>query len=420
MPRRKWDVGPILDPAPAHPRNTSRAQNKHNCCVIHSLPASPRRSLLVAALSLLLANGAGAQSESQLTSEQIDRVGALAGNAADAKEDGKPNFVALPIPLSDPAIGTGLTLVGAALYNPNHSVRPWVTGAGAMFTDNGSRAFGAAQQASFWQDKLRLVGFVGRADLNLRFYGIGAAAGDRQISIPIGEDGRLVLLQGLYGVTPDLFVGLRWLDLRLKTTVDPQELNNELGINLPPLEFDHRTTTLGPALDYDTRDNQFMPSQGSYGTLRIGFASPNFGSDVSYRNLRASFAHYWSVSPQVIVAGRISTCAVDGNVPFTELCLYGTSNDLRGYTGGQYRDKAMYAAQAEARWRFAERFGAVFFAGTGAVARTYSDLWSVRQLPAAGFGIRWLASTKYKVNVSVDMAFARNDQAVYFYLGEAF
>ena len=386
----------------------------------HSLPAPSRRCLLVAALSLLLANGAGAQSESQVTSEQIERAGNLAGNSADAKEEGKPSFVALPIPLSDPTVGTGITLIGAMLYNPNHSVRPWVTGAGAMFTNNGSRAFGAAQQASLWQDKLRIIAFAGRADLNLRFYGIGAAAGDRQISVPVGEDGRFTLLQALYGVTPELFVGLRLQDLRLKTTVDLQDVNNALGTNLSPLELDHRTTTIGPALDYDTRDNQFLPSQGTYATLRVGFSSPAFGSDVSYRNLRATFAHYWTVQPHLIVAGRVSTCAVDGTVPFTELCLYGISNDLRGYTGGQYRDKAMYAAQAEARWRFAERFGAVFFGGTGAVARTFSDLWSVRQLPSAGLGIRWLASTTYKVNVSADLAFTPNDRAAYFYIGEAF
>jgi len=54
------------------------------------------------------------------------------------------------------------------------------------------------------------------------------------------------------------------------------------------------------------------------------------------------------------------------------------------------------------------------------VANKFSDLWGVRQLPSSGVGLRWLASTSYKVNVSVDVAFTRNDQAVYFYIGEAF
>jgi outer membrane translocation and assembly module TamA len=229
-----------------------------------------------------------------------------------------------------------------------------------------------------------------------------------------------VLLQGLYGVTEHMFVGVRFQDLRIKTVMDLSEVGSALGLALAPLELDHRTTSLGPALDYDTRDNQFAPSGGDYATLRIGFASPRLGSDVSYRNLHATWSRYWGVNADLVVAGRLSACAVDGNVPFTELCLYGTSSDLRGYTGGQYRDRNLYAAQAEARWRFAPRWGAVFFAGTGAVAPTFAELFSVRQLPAAGAGIRWLASAQYKVNVRLDVAVGRDGHAVYFSLGEAF
>jgi outer membrane protein assembly factor BamA len=306
------------------------------------------------------------------------------------------------------------------LYNPNRSERPWVSGLAAMATSNGSRAFGFGQQANLWQDRLRLIGAIGRADLNLHFFGIGSQAGARDVSVPLEEDGEFLLLQGLYGVTKNLFIGLRHLDLRLETTVNPQQLSDVLHMELPALQLNYRSTSLGPALDYDTRDNQFLPTQGSYGTLRIGFSSPSLGSDFSFRSLRATFAHYWGVEPDLVVAGRLSACSVDGEVPFNQLCLYGTSNDLRGYTGGQYRDRDLYAAQVEARWRFADRLGAVLFGGTGAVADTFAQLLSTRQLPSAGVGIRWLASTAYKVNVSADVAFTRGDRAVYFYIGEAF
>jgi len=57
-----------------------------------------------------------------------------------------------------------------------------------------------------------------------------------------------------------------------------------------------------------------------------------------------------------VVAGRVATCVVGGNVPFSDLCMYGRNNDLRGYTTGQYRDKAMLAAQAEVRWSLAHRW----------------------------------------------------------------
>jgi hypothetical protein len=376
---------------------------------------------LAVALLLAAANCA-AQSLTEQTNEGFATATNNAAHVTDKapRESGKPSFVVLPIPLSNPTVGTGVTLVGAALYDPNHSVRPWVTGVGAMATTNGSHALGAAQQASFMDDRLRVVGVFGRADLKLKFYGIGSSAGARQVAVPTEDRGTFTLLQGLYGVTNHLFLGVRFQDLRIKTSLDLSEVGAALGLTLQSLELDHRTTSIGPAIDFDTRDNQFAPSEGDYATLRIGFATPKLGSDVSYRNLRATWAHYFGLTPELVLAARGSACAVDGRVPFTELCLYGTSNDLRGYTGGQYRDRDMYAVQMEARWRFAPRWGAVLFAGTGAVAATFGELFSSHQLPAAGAGIRWLASTQYKVNVSTDVAFGRDSRAVYFSIGEAF
>ncbi|HEY6355572.1 MAG TPA: BamA/TamA family outer membrane protein [Burkholderiaceae bacterium] len=365
---------------------------------------------------------AAAENIPQQTNEELSKAGPKAGDALGKKPepDGSPSFVFLPIPRSDPTMGTGVTLVGAVLYNPNDSPHPWVTGVGALATNNGSRALGAGQQASFLEDSVRLLAGFGKADLNLRFYGIGEAAASRQIFVPINEDGRFVLVQGLYGVTKELFVGLRYIDLRVTTTIDTNEVSNRFGLNLPPIELDHRTSMLGPAVEYDSRDNQFEPTQGIYGTMQLMFATPKLGGDVSYRSLRSTYAQYWPVLPDVVFAGQLSLCALDGNVPFTELCLYGTGNDLRGYTGGQYRDRTMYTAQGEARWQFAERWGAVLFAGTGAVANRFSDLLSVTQLPAAGVGLRWLASKQYKVNISVDVAAGRDGSAVYLYIGEAF
>ncbi len=54
------------------------------------------------------------------------------------------------------------------------------------------------------------------------------------------------------------------------------------------------------------------------------------------------------------------------------------------------------------------------------MARKYSELLKETQLPSAGAGLRWMASKKYGVNVSVDVAVGRDGHAVYFYIGEAF
>ena len=41
------------------------------------------------------------------------------------------DFVVMPIPISNPAIGNGLAVAALALYTPGGAVEPWTTGVGA-------------------------------------------------------------------------------------------------------------------------------------------------------------------------------------------------------------------------------------------------------------------------------------------------
>ena len=117
---------------------------------------------------------------------------------------------------------------------------------------------------------------------------------------------------------------------------------------------------------------------------------------------------------------RASVCGAEGNVPFYDLCLFGAHNDLRGYVVGQYRDKAMYAVQAEYRRPLFDRFGFVAFAGVGSIAKSFGSFNSDDLLPSVGAGVRYMASRKYRVNVSMDYAVGKSFHGFYFYIGEAF
>jgi outer membrane translocation and assembly module TamA len=100
------------------------------------------------------------------------------------------------------------------------------------------------------------------------------------------------------------------------------------------------------------------------------------------------------------------------------LCLYGAGSDLRGYEAGRYRDHALIAAQGELRWQFAQRWGAVAFAGTGGVGPDFSAI--DKMLPAGGVGLRFLASVAYRVNARLDYAVGKDGGSVYFSIGESF
>jgi len=358
-----------------------------------------------------------AQSESQMASEGLAAPTGDASQLHDEKK-GKTSFVVLPIPQSNPALGTGLTIAGMAFYNPNQSDRPWITGVGLMKAGS-SDALGIFQQATVMDNRLRLMGALVYADLDLKFYGVGAAAGDLGISIPMEQVGAGGMFQALYKVADHWFVGGRYQNMKLTSSVDLSQLPR-VGAVIPQSQLKHRIASLGPALEYDSRDDSFYPTSGTSAKVNLNFFGSGLGSDSDFRQVTASWNRYWPYSNSLVLAARVSSCAVGGDVPFTNLCMYGMSNDLRGYSTGQYRDRAMLAAQGEARWRFAPRWGAVAFAGVGAIGPSFSDLLQQKSLPSVGAGVRWQASKEYKVNVSLDVAFTQKDHAVYLYVGEAF
>jgi hypothetical protein len=61
-----------------------------------------------------------------------------------------------------------------------------------------------------------------------------------------------------------------------------------------------------------------------------------------------------------------------GDVPFFDLCLFGTGGDLQGSTGGQYGDRTMLAGQVEYRRELPERFG---LGASARVGRMAPALW---------------------------------------------
>ena len=113
-------------------------------------------------------------------------------------------------------------------------------------------------------------------------------------------------------------------------------------------------------------------------------------------------------------------CSANGSVPFYDLCLYGTDSDVRGYTGGQFQNRRMFAAQAEYRRELPKRFGVVAFGGVGGVERKWNNFRLDTLLPAAGVGLRFKLDKKNHINYRVDFAVGREGHTLSIGVGEAF
>ena len=60
--------------------------------------------------------------------------------------------------------------------------------------------------------------------------------------------------------------------------------------------------------------------------------------------------------------------------------------------------------QAEARWNFYKRFGAVAFAGAGWVDDSLGDIGEGDTIPSYGVGVRFMVLKSQRINVRVDYA----------------
>ena len=68
-----------------------------------------------------------------------------------------------------------------------------------------------------------------------------------------------------------------------------------------------------------------------------------------------------------MLAYDLYVCDRGGQPPFYGNCIYGASNELRGYVAGQYIDRHMYATQVEYRLSLSWRLGLAGFTGVGEV-----------------------------------------------------
>src|SRR5262245_12929761 len=307
--------------------------------------------------------------QSRKTESEQSKPANEPGNEKNKKEK-RGEIVIASIPISSPAIGSGLLFGLGYVFplNKNDKISPPSTVGGMGFwTNNGSRGGAVMGMFNFREDQYRIGAVAGRGTIYYDLFGIGNSAGAAGISVPIEQTGSIFLGQFLYRVG-GWHLGPRY-QVR-QSTVRPELTGENLppGIEIPEDELQSKTAALGPQLMRDKRDSQFYPRQGSVFKLGMDFFAKGLGSKFNYQAYQVAFNKYASLSPRQVLAYRVMGCGVGGDVPFYDLCLFGFNNDLRGYYAGQFRDRRMFATQIEYRLELLPRIGVVGFSGVGGVA----------------------------------------------------
>lgn len=339
-----------------------------------------------------------------------------------AKDERRGSFVAAPMPVSSPAVGTGIIPVVAYIFRlrkDDEVSPPSAIGAVGLITDNDTRVWAVGAQLFFKCDTYRLTTAYVRGNLNYNFYGPGLAAENQGLKLPLMQDGALFYGEFLRRLKWNLFIGPRVLTGHSVVTVRP---GGNTSVTPPPdVGLSTSLTSVGLMIIRDTRTDHFYPTGGTVEEFTADFFANAFGSKYSFQSYRARLSAYWSLTGRQALAYNAHFCATGGKPPFYGECIYGTNNELRGYEAGRFFNRYMVTTQLEYRLVLPLRLGIVGFGGIGGVAPDAQAFFhNDAFLPAGGGGVRFMLSKAFHVNLRADLAVGKYGHTFSMGIGEAF
>jgi hypothetical protein len=189
-------------------------------------------------------------------------------------------FVIAPLPISSPALGTGIVPVLGYIFpistGDTTSPPSVITGAG-LVTNNGSSAFVVGADLYFKHDTYHSVLAYAKGKLNYDLYGIGVAAGNAGLKLPLEQKGQVIFGEFLRRLGWKFFVGPRFISGNSTLTLRG---SGQEEIPPPPdLGLDTNLRSLGFHLQRDTRSNRFYPRDGTLLSF-TGFLCKGLGQQI--------------------------------------------------------------------------------------------------------------------------------------------
>jgi hypothetical protein len=329
------------------------------------------------------------------------------------------DLIIAPVPGYSPQLGwmlSGMAGYFIDLDKQNPDTKPSVIGAFGMISENDSYMYGVGTYLHLFGDELRVKAGAGYGDINYRYYGTGNILNKTGISVQIRQKMPLYFVSTTYRVWNQFYMGVGFLGGNVETGVDvryegpPLFLDVTVDIDVAALEI---------PLQFDTRDHEQFPRNGWLINGRALLYRKDLGSDIDTETFMVNINNYIPMRERDALALRLYLRGTDDGAPFFLLSTFGGRTDLRGYESGRYRDRMMYATQAEYRWQPSDRWIYTGFAGFGEVAEQFSDMGE-NYLPATGVGVRFVISKKHNVGLAADVATGIEGTQFYFGVGQAY
>lgn len=336
--------------------------------------------------------------------------------------NGKSDWIAAPVPFSNPTIGTGLGGVAGYLFpisaqdkeSPPSSVM-----LGAFMSSNASWGTFLGHRGYYDHDRWRWTIGGGYMNFNYTYFGKTYDQNLSGQSVDIEQQVTVGFGEFMYQAWKDIYVGPRVVVVDSRTTLAYSRIPPQLADFFSD-KTHSRVVTPGLHGQYDTRNNTFSASKGWLIDGAWSISPEELGSTKTYVSRTLAINRYQEIATGQVLALRASSQYVTGDAPFYAIPAVGMRGDFRGYVGGRYRDQLVATGQGEYRWMFTERFGLAGFGGLAIVGSNWSNAISNTWLPSYGGGARMRLSKEFPISFRFDAAWGRDEHAIYFGVGEAF
>lgn len=269
---------------------------------------------------------------------------------------------------------------------------------------------------SWKKDSIQYLGAVGGADINLKFYGLGADSSLDQNPLEFNIGGLFFLQDLKFRVKEsNFFLGGQYIflnaDVEIKGLEDPE------GTSDVPSEATELVKDSGLAFtaSFDNRDNMFSPNHGHELQLRITRCDQVIGGDYNYTSTKAATHSWFQMLNNLVLGVRLDGRFVRGEAPFWGVPFI----QMGGIPSLRYQGENVFVPEVEPRWDITNRWSAVGFAGIGWTSEELSELWDDEGEIAYGLGFRCLAARRMGLRVGLDVARGPEDTVFYLSVGSA-
>lgn len=340
----------------------------------------------------------------------VHRGGELVDKSEGGRIEGRYKIVPIPYVNYNRSIGGTLGALPLVMFNPiaRDTVSPSsMGGILGMYSTNKTWFVAGFARVHLSQDDWRVSGAGGVGSLNFQFY----LDNPINVWVPYNTRANFAFLQVERRIIGRVYGGASYVYTRFRNTT---ELAPDTSV----------TTTLhgfGVSGSLDLRPNVYYPRTGLLTNIKYFGYPKAFGNDFESNTVDLDYNHYWSLRGRTdVIAARAFAGLGLGDLAFNQQYVVGRRTDIRGYTQGAHRGNHLVAVQAEYRWNFWRRLGAVGFAGVATVFEAINESDDRKLLPGVGAGIRFTAFPDNHMNVGVDAAVGDGDWGLYFRIGEAF